>query len=106
MSGHIEDGLEVEEVDDNEPQYITYEQETELVISPNPSEGNFTIVLNNPLKEYSHLLIISSTGETIYRSPIGNNKTRCSFNINLPSGVYSVVVEGLSGRLTKPLIIK
>lgn len=106
ISGYNEDGLEVELLDENKFQYITHEQQTELIISPNPSEGNFTIVLNDSLKEYSHLLIISSTGETINRSPIENDKTSYSFNLNLPGGVYSVVLEGTSGRLSKPLIIK
>lgn len=39
-------------------------------------------------------------------SPIENDKTSYSFNLNLPGGVYSVVLEGTSGRLSKPLIIK
>lgn len=104
MRDNNEEVLE-EIADIGDSQNKTLCQDASILISPNPSDGFFTVVLNDSQKEYSRLLIISNKGETVYCSPIGDKKNY-SLSLNLPSGIYSIVAEGPLGCLTNTLIVK
>jgi PKD repeat protein len=80
------------------------DEEKGLFIYPNPSFGEFTVVLN---KSYSQLTIKNITGHLIEKMMLSD--TDKSFNINLttyPKGVYFVECSGPDGACAEKIIVQ
>lgn len=78
------------------------ETSDEIVIFPNPSDGNFNIGLNNFDSPYS-LEIFSFTGQKVFEK---QNASDSVISVSyLPSGIYIVKIEKDSKTTIKKIII-
>ncbi len=78
------------------------DEERDIFVYPNPSFGEFTVVLN---KSYSQLSIKNITGQTVEVMPV----TEKSININLtmyPKGLYFIECAGADGMVTERIIVQ
>jgi hypothetical protein len=65
----------------------------ELVIYPNPSQGNFTLEINMPGKEKAELLISDINGKIVYSEQITESNEKITKQIDLSKygkGMYSI----------------
>jgi hypothetical protein len=79
-------------------------EEKDVLVYPNPSSGEFTIVLN---KAYSQLIIKNLTGQLIEKIALSNSDK--SVNINLtsyPKGIYFVECSGVNGNSVEKIVIQ
>jgi hypothetical protein len=80
-----------------------------MVVFPNPATGEITLELS-PMAEPPHTLrIYSPEGKELLRQSLHHDvhQMKHTFNISqLPSGVYLLVFETPSGRITKRLVVK
>ncbi|MES2836019.1 MAG: choice-of-anchor tandem repeat GloVer-containing protein [Bacteroidota bacterium] len=74
---------------------------TEVSIYPNPSNGIFTIVSAEKIRD---VVIVNVLGETIYSSQINTSKTEIDLS-NQPEGVYFINLKTENGNATKKIII-
>ena len=79
----------------------TQSEETEFVISPNPTSGEFTITLDENSK--STVEIVNMAGQVVVAQKIEGS---VAINRVLPSGVYTVVVESNGAVSTQKLVVK
>jgi hypothetical protein len=68
--------------------------ESPLKIFPNPSNGQFSIQLEDALPE-AEIRIYNTIGQVVHKQSI-NNKSRLDLNLDLPVGSYliSIISEG------------
>jgi hypothetical protein len=66
-----------------------------FVLYPNPSQGNFTITMNDLFQENYELRMINSLGEVVYTQR-GISESVVPVNANLANGIYtlSLIFEG------------
>ena len=73
-------------------------------VFPNPSSGNITISLTQPLYSYSSIRIVDIRGNTVYlMTDFKNNKTNL---ISLQKGVYYIIVEMNTKSCVAKLIVQ
>lgn len=82
-------------------------QHLDFVISPNPSDGDFTIKVNtNETNPSFHLEIISPTGIVLYElKQINNNYIRINKS-KFPNGIYYARLNNGKSIVTKKIIIQ
>ena len=96
--------MEQDTTEDN-TQVVNREEELQedILIYPNPSNGNFVIQLNNPslVKE---IHIVDNLGKPVF--VLKNIQRENQFNLNhLPSGTYTVEVVYRNETILKKIII-
>lgn len=81
--------------------------DNDLGIFPNPTSGNSKVIISKPFSIESKLVLISSSGETIFSKTIEPNSSTVSFEIpkKYPSGLYIVKIisgeKSLVGKIVK-----
>lgn len=81
---------------------ITNNEEIDFSISPNPSNGNFSLNLNISKVEYA-IEIFSAMGKKVYEN---KNSTETNYNLShLQSGIYLVKVSHENQSITKRIIL-
>ena len=73
-----------------------------LTIYPNPSNGTFNIQLSHT--EPSSIKIFNLNGQLVYQNNLLSNKNE--LNLNLPSGLYMVIMTNNNSSQTHKLIIR
>ncbi|MBK8848053.1 MAG: T9SS type A sorting domain-containing protein [Bacteroidetes bacterium] len=79
--------------------------ELDARIYPNPSNGIFTIQVNNTNKEMVKILVQNLLGETIWQHTTVNKQVDVNFE-SLAKGVYIVQVKNSFKSISRKLIIK
>ena len=67
----------------------------EISISPNPSNGKFSITLPEDFKE-SNVEILNIAGKIIYQKSVQNTNT-LNIDLNVPPGLYFIKVQKPKG---------
>ena len=75
-----------------------------LIVSPNPSKGFFTINANNPLHSVG-VSIMNVKGQTIHSWEL-TELTRHEFSVKLSPGLWYVTVESLEGNQVIPMVFE
>lgn len=83
---------------------------SEFNVFPNPSDGNFTISLNNKDKKISAISIISPAGNIIRRwdnpeNKIPGNILNIENDEKIPQGIYLIMIQLQDGSITSGKII-
>ena len=81
----------------------------EAVIYPNPSNGSFSLMINNDYSGQVSIKILDMTSRVIENVIIDKNDSFISHNFNLShlsNGLYYVSIENNNNRLVKKFIIK
>ena len=78
-------------------------KENLLIISPNPTENNFTIKLNAEVIN-ARVDIYKPLGEKVYSTTITSKQQ--TINKKFPQGIYFVKVTDGSKQITKKLIVQ
>ncbi len=74
--------------------------EENLKIAPNPSNGNFNISLGEVVNEVAQISIVNNLGQTVFE--IENVSSENEISLDLPNGIYNVLLQ----KLDKSLIAK
>ncbi|WP_309609433.1 T9SS type A sorting domain-containing protein [Flavobacterium sp.] len=98
----VEDRSTIPNANNNNSPFIK-----DFIVTPNPSNGQFTTVVN--LQEISpvKLRLFSYSGQTaiIQKSEAGKKNYVVDFNVALPSGTYVLVLETAQQTLIRKIII-
>ncbi|WP_374175260.1 T9SS type A sorting domain-containing protein [Flavobacterium tructae] len=79
---------------------------TDFIVTPNPSNGNFTAIVNLENSSAVNLRLFSTSGEfTMQKKDAGKKKYEINFNTSLQSGMYILVLETEQQTLVKKIII-
>lgn len=70
------------------------EEGKSVYIYPNPSVGNFTIESSN---SFTSIRIFSLDGKLMFMQEKQNPDTKHNFDVQLPSGIYQIVIENQDG---------
>jgi hypothetical protein len=81
------------------------ENTSSMNISPNPSNGQFTISFNDCDFVKSHLTITNMMGSVVYSEVLSSVSNSRNFDLDLNCGVYIVKVSGDSNEFTKRVVI-
>ena len=86
------------------PQNISdLNNQQEIAIYPNPSNGNFILKTKNIVNSIE---IYSIDGIKIFEKNIKNySQSEYNFNMQLPSGIYQIIINSISGRIIKKISI-
>ncbi len=79
-----------------------------IIISPNPTHGKFTITLKNEPKTYK-LIIMNTIGEVVLQKNLKVGNNRYKFNLDLgyfPAGIYYLRFVSKHEVITKKIMIK
>lgn len=92
---------------ENEP---NGEEQTELMIYPNPNQGEYMFVELTSLAQNSELIVTDISGKQIQREKLmtedSNYKTTIKFDQKLESGFYLVTIVSNGKPVTKKLIVR
>jgi uncharacterized protein (DUF1501 family) len=74
-------------------------QSDHLNIYPNPSFGEFNVDFYSSMEEIGILKILNQSGKEMYRENINifEEENTFSFNLNLPNGLYAVLIQTENG---------
>lgn len=76
---------------------------TEISIYPSPSNGNFTVVIANEVKQSHSIEILDAQGKIVFEK-LSNEKTiQINLSNNLP-GIYLVKIQIGNTVITKKII--
>jgi len=99
----------------NAPCYVSVglkenvETQFEYVVAPNPTNGNFQVLIDAKVTEQFGLIITDITGRSVYSKPLdivnGFNAITVS-DLKLSSGVYFINLAYKNEKITKKLIIE
>jgi hypothetical protein len=82
------------------------DQNGTVVISPNPSNGKFTVDLNQNDKSYSSIIITDFSGKILHEEK-GSFIERIDLNLSqLENGMYLMILENNSSKLIKKILIQ
>lgn len=95
MSFIVDDGLNVDEFD----------LENDLTISPNPSQGEFTLDYQGR-EQLQSAIIYDITGKQVASFDLSGSAGPKALSANLPSGMYLLQVVSDSSSATRKLIIR
>lgn len=76
----------------------------ELLVSPNPTNGNFTIRINHTTVRVASLQITNAIGQVVHTTAVPTN-TAEQINLNVAPGVYMITVTTGNERLNTRLVI-
>jgi hypothetical protein len=86
---------------------IEDENTSSMSISPNPSNGQFTISFNDYDFDKANMTISSMTGAIVYSESLNSvSNTIQNFNLDLKSGLYLVRVADDANEFTSRILIK
>jgi hypothetical protein len=92
------------------PDSVEEFSETACELSPNPSNGNFNIIIPDKALSLTNISVVDIYGKEIYSSPLIGIQAGMSVNIELPSatanGVYFVRLIGTGGVITKKIVVR
>jgi len=80
-----------------------------LVVYPNPSTGEITLELSSLTEPPHTLRIYSLDGKELLKQQLPNESTELKHTLNiskLPAGVYLMVLETTTGRITERLVVE
>ncbi len=80
----------------------------DILIAPNPSHGNFMVILKGEEKYYK-VTMINSTGKVIIQRNLLSNSGQHQFSVNrsyLPAGMYFLRFESKDKVVTRKILIK
>gem|GEM_PF-1958414 len=71
-----------------------------MIVSPNPTTGNFKLSFNSPISDECIVTIISNTGQIVWESNLSIEGSEVSLNTeSLVSGIYQVKLIGKKNGL-------
>ncbi|WP_276498695.1 T9SS type A sorting domain-containing protein [Pontibacter litorisediminis] len=85
------------------------QQEEDVAIYPNPSNGVFTVSVSNLEAQQVELTILNVIGNEIYRETLKNNEPKLSKTINLDrhaKGLYYIKLEADNYSAVRRVVIK
>ncbi len=83
---------------------LTGDPLSEVVIYPNPNNGQFT--LNGIDKRIQRITVLNMLGQSVYTQEI-NEQEKLDLNLDLPKGIYFVQMGNASGlSQTKKIVIQ
>ncbi|MFT6816149.1 MAG: hypothetical protein ACJAZ3_002067, partial [Sphingobacteriales bacterium] len=95
--GNVENNIELDITNDN--------SELDLILYPNPTNGEFTLELEQAIDEAANIMIYSFQGRLLFSQIIEKGTIRTNFDFSSKAnGVYTVVVTSKSKVATKKLI--
>jgi len=76
-------------------------------LSPNPSNGRFVLEFTRPVSSLVDIRILSSTGNIVHEQTgiRMNQQTSKAFNLDLPAGIYFLVVKSNGEQSVQKLVI-
>lgn len=77
--------------------------QTSVLVYPNPSNGKFTIVLKDPLQEKVDFQITNSLGQVVYKGALTSSENQKE--INLATGIYYLKINSGDKLETIELIV-
>jgi uncharacterized repeat protein (TIGR01451 family) len=81
-------------------------KEGSLSVYPNPSNGNFTVNFESPVRQTIIVKIVAINGNVVYEQNLYHNyQSQLQLNQNLPAGVYLITVNSEKEQYTQKLII-
>ena len=80
-------------------------EKDKILISPNPSDGEFNIYIKNS-SQWLRVEIINSNGQIMYSSAITNEHFEINLANNLVKGIYSIRIIGKEETIVKKVVIK
>lgn len=84
----------------------TYPSIREVIVWPNPSQGQFRVRLDNPLMTPVHFEVLDPTGKVVARKDSDEN-AEASFDLHrLAAGVYQIVAYSGRGQDSKQILIR
>ncbi|MBX9851268.1 MAG: T9SS type A sorting domain-containing protein [Cytophagaceae bacterium] len=83
---------------------ISNQQEEDIMIFPNPTEGEFWVSFSSATATSAHIYIINSIGEKISEEFYDLGKTASIHISQFPAGVYFVIVQTDTSFWTKKII--
>ncbi len=78
--------------------------ESKVTVSPNPGNGPYWVQLGTCWESMEKLIILNSVGCKMYELKVGDRQ-EYKLGINLPTGVYTMIVEGKGGNFSKTIIV-
>lgn len=93
------------ELSQEEREYSSENDSIFFTITPNPSQGNFSILLKENHPSYNRLYISDLSGHIFHYITVGNQK-EFPVNLYLPKGLYLVWAENHKTRHSLQLIIQ
>jgi len=81
---------------------------TAMVVSPNPNNGNFTLDLSSVKSQVSNVKIMNMVGGVVYQQKVAQNAAfNQNINLsNLSDGVYTILIQTNNGDIVKKMVIK
>ena len=81
---------------------------TAIVVSPNPNNGNFTLDLSSVKSQISNVKVMNMVGSVVYQQKVAQNATfNQNLNLsNLSDGVYTILIQTNNGDIVKKMVIK
>lgn len=84
----------------------SFRQKTKVQVQPNPSTGNFRIVLHDE-HEFEFLSLFNANGSKVYQQNLDQKSNNYNLQLSgIPSGVYLLRLEGKSQTETVRVIIQ
>jgi uncharacterized repeat protein (TIGR01451 family) len=81
-------------------------KEGSLSLYPNPSNGNFIVNFESPVRQTIIVKIVAINGNVVYEQNLYHNyQSQLQLNQNLPAGVYLITVNSEKEQYTQKLII-
>jgi hypothetical protein len=77
-------------------------------ILPNPNRGSFVLALSTDWENEANITIYNTTGTMVYnkQTMLQNGTNRMDMNLDLPSGVYSIIVNHQGLQTIKRFVIE
>ena len=79
---------------------------SDLVVYPNPNQGDFVYIDLNDFDSYAELFIIDISGKIIQQQTIDSSVSTIRFNEKLKAGFYFITVVSDNNKITKKLVVK
>ncbi|MBA3283469.1 MAG: cellulase family glycosylhydrolase, partial [Nitrosopumilus sp.] len=79
-------------------------KELKADIFPNPSDGKFNIIIQNPLQNPVKIEVSNTIGQIIWQTKTNTNNYSANFD-NLPKGLYLIYFSNDEQTITKKLVI-
>lgn len=80
---------------------------SQFQISPNPTNGKFTITLTSETgNPKSEIVIYNILGQIVYSEKINNSTTQQLINLNLPKGIYLLKIQNKENIYTEKIVIE
>lgn len=75
------------------------------LVLPNPNNGSFVVQLKNPLVGAGSLQVINASGQIVHSTLVNAGSTQIPMHLQLPAGVYSVIIDGSQQRFIERFVI-